>query len=230
MFSEKYQKEFRVPFYYYAADPYVPVTYPVGTDPAVKKGITTVMDFLALAQKTVAVPAPPAQPAPWQGSVGLHYRYAWEYESRWNTLLWAVGGMLLIGGVWPSFLNALVTVGLGKPPKVKDENAAYLDSFASGAEAKTGVKVVAESEHTRLDELNAALEKGLAPSGTGHSNGAVDEELPDVPVRVLGEGAYEPDVNVAASVHEPEMSEEERKKRYAAGDFYPVARGPAKNP
>ena len=195
------------------------------------KNIKSVTDYLAFAQKTLSSPAQPAQPEPWQAGVGLRYRYAWEYESRWNTPLWAVGGIFLIGGVWPTLLNALIQAGLSKAPARKARpDQEYLNRF-SGApdEPKPAIKGVDGSEHRRLEELNAALASGLAPSGVTRTHSAAGENDTQTatPIRKLGETSDEP-AQISQPVKEPEMSEEERKKRYAAGDFYPVARGPAK--
>jgi hypothetical protein len=219
-FNPKDQKEYLVPFYYYASIPYVwhlpvPGAKPLPAD-------ATVMDYLAAAHT--------ANPL-------LHYRFAWELQSNWFTALWVIGGVVVIGGIWPTVLNMLLGAGLGRPPKSveKKEDEAYLSRFGKDRKPQPvlAAKGPTDEDRQRLDEMNAALEGQLAAAGLSltaasqnpSTNG--DDSVAGEVVVPLGSGIAEPAEVGTPQAHAHE-TEEERRKRFAAGDFYPVARGTKK--
>lgn len=227
-YSDKYKKEFTIPFYYYADVPYKPIELPNGVQWTAGG---SVLEFLHLAQRTMSLPADGKNKQPWQGASAMRIRYGWEYQTRWNMLLWALGGMIVIGGVWPTLFDALIGAGLGPARKARlDAEADYLNRFGKFKEEPVVAsrQDVGIDEQKRLDELNAALESGLKPAGN-KSDGADDDSggvLVGTPaIRKLEEGS-EP--LIAAQVHEPELSDEEKAAKYRGGDFYPVARGATK--
>ncbi|MBV8782053.1 MAG: hypothetical protein JO353_11705 [Phycisphaerae bacterium] len=226
MFSTKYQKEFLVPFFYYAPVPYTSTVSSPNIQPPPMK---SVMDFLAWAQKTIALPADPKAKEAWQGPVAMKFRYGWEYEANWGMVLWAAAGVIVIGGVWPTFLDAIVGAGFGKPHKSKrDEDKEYLARFGKGRpEAKASKKTVSDAARRQLDELNAALSADLAPAGEGHHGPAQQAEPEAMPSLLQGSDAAAP--AVTATTHEDHgLTEEELRNKYKGGDFYPVARGEKK--
>ena len=124
----------------------------------------------------------------------------------------------------------MIGAGLGGPRKVKavDQDKAYLSRFGRGKPEPVviGGKSGPDSgEQKRLDELNAALESGLKPSGSG--NGSLDDELDGMLIsnpnvrKLDGRGE---EVVITAPAREPEPTEEELKEKYRGGSFYPVAR------
>jgi len=217
-YNPKDQKEYLVPFYYYAAVPYIQ-HFAVPKSPPLPAG-ATVLDYLNNA-KTV--------------NPLLTYRFAWEYQSQWYTVLWGLGGLVLIGGIWPSVLQLLIGAGLGRPPKsaTEKENEDYLSRFGKGKKQPQRVLAATgptDADNQRLDEMNNALESELAAAGvfaTASSTAASsDDSVAAAPIKPLT--AAEPVTTAGAAVHHEE-TEEERRKRFAAGDFYPVARGSKKD-
>ena len=97
--NQKDQKDYLVPFYYYAAIPYKPRINVPGAAPL--KPDATVQDYL-LEAKSV--------------NKDLSFRYAWEYESHWFTALWAIGGVVVVGGIWPTVLQILIGAGRAVGP------------------------------------------------------------------------------------------------------------------
>jgi hypothetical protein len=218
-YSPKDQKEYLVPFYYYAALPYTQ-HFAVPKAPPLPAG-ATVLDYLNNAKT--------ANPL-------LRYRFAWEYQSQWYPVLWGLGGLVVIGGIWPSILRLLIGAGLGRPPKSAEEkeNEDYLSRFGKGKKEPQPVlaaKGPTEDDNRRLDEMNNAMESQLAAAGVFATAGAAaassDDSAVGTPVIKPLTGAPEPAVVAEAAVHQEE-TEEERHKRFAAGDFYPVARGAKK--
>ena len=214
-------QEYLVPFYYYAPIPYRPRMIEASKMPAPPAGQDpTVLNFLAAAHDTNKL---------------LKYRYAWELQSHWFTALWAIGGVVVVGGIWPSVLQILLGAGLGLPPKsaAEKENEDYLSRFGKGPkdpQPVLAVKGPTEDDQQRLEEMNAAMESKLAAAGvlataSAPAAAAASENSTTAPIVELNAGPAEPNAAVAAHHHE---TEEERRKRFAAGDFYPVARGAKK--
>jgi hypothetical protein len=218
-YSPKDQKEYLVPFYFYAAVPYIE-HFAVPKAPPLKAE-ATVLDYLNNAKTVNSL---------------LTYRFAWEYQSQYFTAMWAMGGVVVIGGIWPSVLQILIGGGLGRRPKSEAEkaNEDYLSRFGKGqkeSEPVLATKGPTDANNQRLDEMNNALESQLAGAGVFATAGAAaasDDGVADAPIAPLGAAPAEPAVAVELAVHHEE-TEEERRKRFAAGDFYPVARGGKKD-
>jgi hypothetical protein len=205
-------KERLVAFYYYASVPYTPhIPIPNANLPQ----NATVADFLAAAHKVNPL---------------LQYRYAWELESNWSIVLWCLGGLVVIGGVWPTILAILLGAGLGRPPKSQAEldSEAYIKRFGKGSNKPKPVmatKGPTDEDMQQLDAMNTALEGQLAAAGILSTDGArqsADDSSVGTTIVPLTAGPAEP-----APEHERRTgeTEEEFRKRFAAGDFYPVARG-----
>ena len=203
-------------FYYYASVPYEPRLLPPGVLALGKDA--TVMDYLAVAQK--------ANPQ-------LQYRFAWELENNWSIALGAIGGVVLIGGIWPTVLGVMLGAGLGRPPKSESEkaNEEYLKRFGKGAKSEpvAVAKGPTGGDMQRLDEMNAALETQLAAAGifSNQTANASDGSTAGAVIVPLNSGGDEP-AQVSPSEPRPGETEEEFRKRFAAGDFYPVARASKK--
>jgi hypothetical protein len=222
-FNPQDKKEYLVPFYFYSSIPYKPHLLPPGVQPLAKDA--TVMDFLAVAKKA----NPP-----------LQYRFVWEYQSNWYIVLWAAGGLVVIGGIWPTVLNLLLGAGLGRPRKTSEDkaNEDYLRRFGKGAkEAQPALaaKGATDADRDRLDEMNAALESQLAGAGVLTDKSTSPETDDDSVVAARSDFSIAPlnaepaeEIPIGAQV-EHEETEEERRRRFAAGDFYPVARGNKKD-
>lgn len=216
-YNPRDQKEYLVPFYYYASVPYKPAL-PVPDAPALGAN-ATVMDYLKEAQCANKL---------------LQFRYAWELENNWFIALWCIGGVVVIGGIWPTVLNILLGAGLGRPPKSESEkeNEAYLKRFGKGstkAKPVLAAKGPTNEDMQQLDAMNAAMEGELADAGIFATAASAEASSSDssVAAAVVPLNAGPTPVAPQGERREGE-TEEEFRKRFAAGDFYPVARGAKK--
>jgi hypothetical protein len=212
-FNPKDQKEYLVPFYYYASIPYVP-RVPVPDAPALAEN-ATVVDYLKAAEKENPL---------------LHFRYAWELQSNWFAAMWVIGGLVVIGGVWPTVLSVLLGAGLGRPSKSAEEmaDAEYLKRFGKGKKKSAPVlagKGPTDADFKQLDSMNAALEGELAAAGLSLTTApaALEEaknQAAPAPVIALNAEPGKP----APHERQHGETEEEYQLRYKPDDFYPVAR------
>ncbi len=131
------------------------------------------------------------------------YQYAWWEQTRYGLLIWGMGGILVIGGLWPTLLRIMVGAGLAGPSR---EPRYDLDRFTHEPEpavaepATVNAELVAEKEQELLEALAAE------PS---HS----DEPAPCKPAAPVLDNAPLAILPVAP----------EAIKHYT-GEFYPVAR------
>jgi hypothetical protein len=106
------------------------------------------------------------------GGGTVAYRYCWWEETRFTAAIYPLAGIVLIGGFWPTLLNFLVGIGLGRKKK-----AAAADEYDVGhfkgtskaiglARAKAGMT---ERDEQQLAAMTAELEKDLAASATLHA-------------------------------------------------------------
>ena len=102
------------------------------------------------------------------GSASMKYRYIW-WQSRLAVMtLYPLGGLLLIGGVWPTIIALMVGAGLGAKAKPETFDLSRYESGKT-VDATKGV-LVTEQDRQRLAEMNEELEKNLQvnakPTGT----------------------------------------------------------------
>lgn len=136
---------------------------------------------------------------------------AWWRAPLPGTLLFAAGGVLLLGGVWPSVLAVLVGAGFGSR-KAKEEYDLSRFNGAPEEDAAAKPGVTAE-DMDELDRLNASLEQSSAgepdASGDGQAGGKSSESeqkrtlVADDPVHARAD---------------------DDKPRDYQGEWYPVAR------
>ena len=137
------------------------------------------------------------------------YRYAWWKEPKTAFALWTAGGVLIIGGVWPTVLQFLVGAGFGRrAPKDPDYD---LNRFHAGPDqAKQDAAVVdphAVEDHVR--QLEEELARNLSATAAG---GFAPDGAAKQPVKPL----------VSAPVEAPAPQGDERKEYQ--GEFYPVVK------
>src|SRR5665213_75594 len=143
----------------------------------------------------------------------IGYRYAWWMGRGAILTIGAVGGLVVIGGIWPTVLSLLTGAGFGRLPREKevyDLSRFHGNSEGSPKVAATGLDADAARElEVVTDAKIRELEAELAGRGKG------DEMHKSVEaVRPLDAAAIE----------------ESAKEKHAedvefAGEFYPVARG-----
>ena len=98
------------------------------------------------------------------GSGAIKYRYIW-WESRTAVMtVYPLGGLLLIGGVWPTIISLMVGAGLGGKPKPETFD---LSRYQPGKTTeKPKAHQVTDQDRKRLDAINEELEKNLQPDGS----------------------------------------------------------------
>lgn len=122
-------------------------------------------------------------------NTAITVRYAWWDAPVVLILLWAVGGIAVIGGVWPVVLRRLVGAGLGREEEPYD-----LDRFDHRPEPATK-KAIGDEERERLAELEAEMLAGLQPSTVAEpaaqnaASPAPPRELASVPVEPVAQAA-----------------------------------------
>ena len=165
-------------------------------------GDLTVRDYLSALQQQF----PDAQ---------ITYSYKWHATPANTLLIYAIGGLVLIGGIWPSIIGLITGAGIWGPRR-KEKGGYDLDRFGHDSEpAPATAAQLSEAEKARQqqemeDALLAKLDGfGAQPAG---GTGSVDE---DAPVPTLTGNKLE-------SPHAAAKSAEE--SRQYKGDFYPVAR------
>ncbi|HMO25811.1 MAG TPA: hypothetical protein PKB10_06035 [Tepidisphaeraceae bacterium] len=166
----------------------------------------TVIDFLEAAKKD---------------NDKLSYRLAWERQGAAMYGMFVGGGVLLIGGVWPTVINLLVGAGLGKRGEKKpdydlnkfgklsaDEEAAMLGATTSG-------KAVTQADQDKLKSMVDDLERAIGPGGATDRESTATDTSHDQPIRKL-------DGKPLESAAVPSGASDESKDY--KGEYYPVAR------
>ena len=133
----------------------------------------------------------------------IQFSSAWWESPGGATAIGAVGGAVVIGGLWPFVLNFLVGAGFGQRPKEPDYD---LSRFKSEKAHETR-KEMTDEERRHLEELEAEMIAGLASAG----------EPPPAPKSGGSHGVKQLATEEAASA--PVVAEDDRAY---AGEFYPV--------
>jgi hypothetical protein len=162
----------------------------------------------------------------------IRFSYAWWKVSNvpgdrelwfWQTPTMAMAmsvllGVLLVGGLWPLVIRALVRAGFGYPeePEAASDLAAVRVQTAAAPEKA----VVSAAETQKLADLNAQLEQNTAGMAVQAKkvDDAAEQKKVDAVIRKLEGQRLESQETVAAS---------EESKDFK-GQYYPVARPAAK--
>jgi len=123
---------------------YRPINASLSANVNVNRAEFTVRDFLASAAAR---------------DPHIRYRYAWERDMRFALPAWALGGALLLGGVWPWALGVMLGAGLGRPDPEYD-----LSRFAPEAPHNDAKTELSPHERQRLAALEAEMEARLRES------------------------------------------------------------------
>ena len=106
----------------------------------------------------------------------VQYKYAWWSEHPAQYLLWMGGCVLLIGGVWPSFIGLMTGAGLGRPKREKKEEY-DLDRFGKSANkpAKSAAPMkpgISDADAQQMRDLQEKLEQNVAGMAMTNAPGA----------------------------------------------------------
>jgi hypothetical protein len=153
----------------------------------------------------------------------LSYRLAWERQGGMMYAMSVGGGVLIIGGIWPTIINLMVGAGLGKRGEKKPDYD--LNKFKMSAEEEAAMlgataasKTVTQEDHDKLKSMVDDLERAIGPGRGGERGAAVDGTSHDEPVRKLDGKPLETAATTQA---------EDEPKDYK-GEYYPVARSTRK--
>jgi hypothetical protein len=143
----------------------------------------------------------------------IKYRYAWEEVPRNTMMVSTIGGLILIGGIWPSIVGLITGAGIWGPRRKKEDYD--LSRFGSGKEpAKQPAAEPSAADMSRLEEMEKELVANLDGFGAKTPTGAPAPAEETPAVRKLTTAPLD---NKAAAVDPDEPKEYK-------GDFYPVAR------
>ncbi len=141
----------------------------------------------------------------------ISYRFAWWATKPMTILLWTVGGLVVVGGIWPFVVNLLIGAGFGRPRPAEDEYD--LSRFQSEADLNPAA-VPNDEDGLKLKALEEELSKNL--------EGGAFEQAP-------GAASPAPPMTLASEPLQPAAPVAEEDKDFA-GEFYPVAHGAKKKP
>lgn len=154
----------------------------------------------------------------------LQKRYSFvSYSNGWWTAkpasyaLWTIGSVVVIGGLWPVVINAMIGAGMGRK-RDAGEPAFKLSKYKSTSHASTPApakpKVTADDEK-RLHEMTDKLEHDLAGAGLAMTQAApAAAAATPAGVRKLEGGPLE----TASLAPNPDADDEIEVK----GEYYPV--------
>jgi hypothetical protein len=153
----------------------------------------------------------------------VRYNYGWWLEPKKAMVLGCIGGMVLIGGVWPTLLNVMLGAGFGRQRDPEEEARKQAKSgfdwgslvrrakSAQPVAAHAGASVAGQRE---LEGVAAAYEKNLAGSGVGHTDTPLAAEPNSRLVRKLEGGPLEEAKPLAKPGDDDEIE--------VKGEYYPV--------
>jgi len=149
---------------------------------------------------------------------GLDFSNRWWDKDPLRSTIWALAGVLVIGGIWPSIINLLIGAGLGHRTE-KKESEYDLSRFGKEEPAPVAKAEPTAAELEKLRQLEAELERNLAASGLSAQNLDAPAAGTDVssapaeqPLRVLTSGPVE----------SPATDDKPPEDKHYAGEFYPT--------
>jgi hypothetical protein len=140
----------------------------------------------------------------------VRYRYAWWRDPKIGISLCTGASFLVIGLIWPTFLNLLAYGSVFLPAEEKGIN---LSKVSSGPSLVPVQPELTDQELSDLEKLEKEMEENLAQSETAD----VQPQKPAVPDAIKSLSA---DVAPAAPELHPDHPDFVKRKE----DFYPTAR------
>jgi hypothetical protein len=144
------------------------------------------------------------------------YKFAWIETPKGAYPVYGLGGLVVVGLIWPTILQFLVSAGFGHGPAEDDEfNLAKYKPGKTGAGKARAV--VTDKDMDQLAQLEAELEAKLKDGALAETGDAPARAKPAAaPVPVLSAGPLEAPKEEAKARTQP--------KGYGAdqGDYYPT--------
>lgn len=140
----------------------------------------------------------------------LGFRYAWWAGKAARLSIWGMGGLILVGGVWPTLLGLLSGAGFGRARAASDN---YDLSRFQGGPAPTATPKNSSSDPQRAREVEQALDAAIQ---------AVTAQLASAPPPIMPKPAATP-ISLSSNDAEERPSKSTPAPQFS-GEFYPVAR------
>jgi hypothetical protein len=143
---------------------------------------------------------------------GIKFNVGWWMQPKNATLLGSIGGLVLIGGLWPSLINIMIGAGFGP----KRERKPSLWSIKNRKAKEKAKPVVTAEQMQQVADITAAYEQNMGAAGI-----SIDTPPP------AGSGkAAEPEVRKlqTAGVEEvkPNAQPVSDDEFEVKGEYYPV--------
>jgi hypothetical protein len=145
----------------------------------------------------------------------VDYKFQWMETPKGAYPVYTLGGLVLIGLIWPTIVQLLVGQGFGR---AKSEEELALSKYKPGkAEAKKGKAGPTQADIDQLAQLEAELEAKLKSGETVSSPATVAAAKPaKEAVKVLNAGPLE------APKEESKADDKPKGFGADAGDYYPT--------
>jgi hypothetical protein len=156
-------------------------------------------------------------------SSSVKFNDGWWLKPRWAMIIGSVGGMVLIGGIWPSLLNVMLGAGFGRQrdPEEEARKKAAKSGFEWGSllrRAKSAqpahAPVGASADASHVQDVADAYARNLQGSGAAHTGATGSTAVADAQVKKLEGGPLE----AAKPMPKPGDDDEIEVK----GEYYPV--------
>ncbi len=146
-------------------------------------------------------------------SAALTYKFAWWEIPKYTVSMYALGGLVLIGGVFSTVVSLISGAGFGIQKKVEDD----YDLSRFKPAPKPAEKTKAEVDQAALAELNAKMEENVADMLIGKSITQQEEEEEEA------HAIKQLQTQTMDATETPQEREAREAKEYQ-GEFYPVAK------
>lgn len=151
---------------------------------------------------------------------GAPIQFAWWQQPMWGVLLYTLLGLLVIGGIWPAVLSALIGAGFGTKKEAKNDYD--LDRFDHTPEEElSGKKAMTVGDADQLAAATAELEESTeGMTGEMQTPGAAPEGE-------AGDAEEKEYVLAQEEVRTVDQDGDDEDKEYD-GAYYPVAKSSKK--
>jgi hypothetical protein len=153
----------------------------------------------------------------------FEYRYAWLETPRGAYTAYGVGGIVMVGLIWPTIVHLLVGAGYGRPVEEDDE---YLSRFkgTSAPQAKPMKVGMTEADLAELERMEARLEAQLKDAGLEMTPVAAGAKSNETAAQAAEKAARKFSGAAAEEIKKQEPAHAGAHKEFGAdqGDYYPT--------
>ena len=150
-----------------------------------------------------------------QAKPQLAYKFAWWEVPKYTVAMYAAGGFVLVGVIWPTIINVLSGAGFGRGKQEVDEYD--LSRFKGVVEPEVLAAAMPKDDQALLD-LNAKMEANVADMMVTSNLSDIDRENEEE------EQAIKQLQMQKMDAVETDAEKADREAREYKGEFYPVAK------